>query len=300
MNWRAVSETIKESFHNFNADRVPRLGAALAYYSIFSLAPLLVIGIGIASLVFGPQAARGEILEQVQGTIGSDAGRAVQDMLQAAQQNGGGLTATVIGVVVLFLGASGAFAQLQDALNTIWHVEPKPGVSWWATIQERFLSFGVVLGIGFLLLVSLILSAVLSTVSKFLTPASLPGGGYLWQAIDSVVAFGLISVLFAMLFKVLPDVALGWRDVWVGAVVTAALFSIGKYLLGFYLAHSGTASAFGAAGSLVVLLVWVYYSSQIVLFGAELTRTMMIQCGRQIRARGDAVLVNEPSPPLAA
>jgi membrane protein len=299
MHWRPIIDVANDSLQEFHSDKVPRLGAALAYYGIFSLAPLLIIAIGIASLIFGAQAARGEILEQVQGTIGSNAGRAVQDMLQAAQQNGGGWTATIIGVVMLFLGASGAFAQLQDSLNTIWHVKPKPGRSWCVTIRERFLSFGIVLGIGFLLLVSLILSAGLSAVSKFLTPASLQGGAYLWQAINTVVAFGFITVLLAMLFKVLPDVELGWRDVWVGALVTGALFSIGKYLLGLYLAHSGTASAFGAAGSLVVLLVWVYYSSQIVLFGAELTRTMMKRSGRQIKASDNAVLVDDQSPPLA-
>jgi membrane protein len=290
MHWQSIVATLKQAFSDFHEDKVPRLGAALAYYSIFSLAPLLIIAIGVASLIFGEQASRGEVMDQVSGTIGPNAGRAVQDMLDAAHQDGG-VTATVIGVVVLIFGASGLFVQLQDSLNAIWHVAPKPDRGWWTTIRERFLSCTIAFAIGILLLVSLVVSAALSAVNKFLTPAALPGGSYLWQAINTLVSLGFITVLLALLFKVLPDVKLGWRDVWIGALTTAALFTVGKFLIGLYLAHSSTASAFGAAGSLVVLLVWVYYSSQIVLFGAELTRTLMKRSGRQVEPSENAYIV---------
>src|SRR5262245_29896213 len=245
MQLRAVYELIKESARDFSEDKVPRLGAALAYYSIFSLAPLLIIAIGIASMIFGEQAARGEILGQIEGTIGTSAATAVQDMLRAARQDGGGIAATIVGAIVLLFGASGVFVQLQDALNTIWHVAPKPNRSWWATIRERFLSCAMVFGIGFLLLVSLIVSSALSAVSKFLTPAAIPGSSYLWQGVNALVSLGLITVLLASMYKVLPDVQLGWHQVWIGALATALLFTAGKYLIGVYLAHSSTASAFG-------------------------------------------------------
>jgi membrane protein len=287
----AIYDVLKETFNDFSQDKVPRLGAALAYYSIFSLAPLLIIAIGIASVIFGPKAARGEIVGQIEDMIGPSAAQAIQDMLQAANQGGGGIIATVIGLVVLIFGASGVFVQLQDALNTIWHVTPKPDRSWLAMIRERFLSFAIVLGAGFLLLVLLVVSAALSAVNEFVTPTSLPGGTFLWQALNTVLSIGFITLLLSLLYKVLPDVKLGWRHVWVSALTSAVLFTVGKFLIGLYLAHSSTASAFGAAGSLVLLLVWVYYSSQIVLFGAQLSRTLLKRAGLQPEPADNAILV---------
>jgi membrane protein len=291
MRVRAVYDVLKDTFNDFSGDKVPRLGAALAYYSIFSLAPLLIIAIGIASVIFGPSAARGEIVGQVHGTIGPSGAQAIQDMLQAADQSGGGVIATVIGVVVLIFGASGVFVQLQDALNTIWHVAPKPNRSWLATIRERFLSFAIVVTIGFLLLVSLIVSAALSAINKLLTPTTLPGGGLLWQAVNIAVSLGFVTLLLGLLYKVLPDVKVGWRPIWISALATATLFTVGKFLIGLYLAHSSTASAFGAAGSLVVILIWVYYSSQIILFGAELSRTLVRRAGLEILPADNALMV---------
>jgi len=295
MCWRSVLEVLTDSFREFGEDKVSRLGAALAYYGIFSIAPLLLIAIGIASLIFGQQAARGEILEQIEGMVGLSAGRAVQDILQASNRAGGGVRATVVGLAVLLFGASGVFIQLQDALNTIWHVTPKPGRGWWTIIRERLLSFSMVVMIGFLFLVSLISSAILTAAQKFLPPTAFPGGTLLWQAINGLSSLGLITLLLALLFKVLPDVKLGWRDVWIGAATTAVFFTVGKFLIGLYLVHSGAASAFGAAGSLVILLVWVYYSSQIVLFGAEVTRQMLLRSGSQVTPRDNAILLTAES-----
>jgi membrane protein len=293
MQLRSIYDVLKQAVHDFSEDKVPRLGAALAYYSVFSLAPLLIIAIGITSLLFGERAAHGQILTQIEGTVGEPVARSLEEMLRHAHQNGGGVIATVVGVVVLLFGASGVFVQMQDSLNTIWHVAPKPDRSWWAVVRERFLSFAAVLCIGFLLLVSLLASAAISAVSNFLTPASLPGSSYLWQLVNNLVAFGFITLLLALMYKVLPDVHLHWRDVWIGAAVTALLFNVGKYLIGLYLANTGTASAFGAAGSLVIILVWVYYSSQIVLFGAELTRTLVKREGHEIVPTDNAIFVDD-------
>jgi membrane protein len=248
------------------------MGAALAYYTAFSLAPLLVIAIGIAGLVFGEEAARGEIQAQIRDTIGESASQATEDMIKNSSEQGGGIVATLISLAILLVGASGLFIELQSALNEIWEVPPeKQGSGILAFIKDRLLSFGLVVGTGFLLLVSLIVSAALSALGRYLTPESMPGGALLWQAINLAVSFALITLMFAMIFKILPETEVQWRDVWIGAAFTAVLFTVGKYLIGLYLAHSSTASSYGAAGSLVVILIWVYYSAQILLFGAEFT-----------------------------
>lgn len=293
MQLRSIYDVTKQAISDFSEDKVPRLGAALAYYSVFSLAPLLIIAIGIASLLFGEQAAHGQMLAQIENTVGEPVARSLEEMLRNTHENGAGVLATVVGMIVLLFGASGVFVQLQDSLNTIWHVAPKPDRGWWAVIRERFLSFAAVLCIGFLLLVSLIASAAISAVSNFLTPSWLPGSSYLWQVVNNLIAFALITVLLALMYKVLPDVKLRWRDVWIGAAVTGLLFNIGKYLIGLYLAKTGTASAFGAAGSLVIILVWVYYSSQIVLFGAELTRTLVKREGQEIVPTDNAIFLED-------
>lgn len=227
-------------------------------------------------------------MDQIKDTMGPTAAAAIQEMLERGHQDGTSGWATAIGIAVLLFGASGVFAQLQDALNTIWRVEPKPGRGMWGIIRDRFLSFTAVIGTAFLLLVSLVVSATLAALGKFLTPEALPGGTYFWQFLNNVITFGFITLLFALIYRVLPDVRIGWRNVWTGAVITALLFTIGKYVLGLYLGRSSVASAFGAAGSLVVILVWVYYSSQILLLGAEFTRITVQRNGEPIVATENA------------
>jgi membrane protein len=263
---------VKDAAAAWSEDRAPRMGAALAYYTVFSLAPLLLIAVGIAGAVFGEEAAAGEIVGQIEGTIGKPAAETIQEVLRHTSALEGNVLFMALGLIVLLLGASGAFAELQDSLNTIFRAPPWKSSGLLHTLRQRFLSFAMVLVIGFLLLVSLVVSAALAALGKFLTPEAVPGGMLLWHGVNLLVSLGFITVLFALLYKVLPDDELNWGDVWVGAAVTAFLFTVGKSLIGSYLGQTSTASAFGAAGSLVVLLVWVYYSAQLLLFGAELTR----------------------------
>jgi membrane protein len=262
---------LRHAFIGWWNDNVPRLGASLAYYTLFALAPILVIAIGLAGLVFGPDAVRGEVVGQIQGLVGRQGAEAVQAMIQGAAHPRSSVLATVIGLVTAFLGATGAFIELQTALNAIWRVQPRPGVSVLAFLKQRLISFGLVVGVGFLLLVSLVVSAALSAFNSYLGRL-FPALTALWEASNVLVSLGVVTLLFAMVYQVLPDVRLRWRDVWVGALVTAGFFSIGKQIIGLYLGTSTLASSYGAAGSVVVLLVWVYYSAQVVLLGAEFTR----------------------------
>ena len=250
---------------------VSRLGAALAFYTLFAIAPLFVIVLAMAGLWFGEEAARRELFSQVSGLVGSEGGEAIQALVSAAHKPKTGAWATVIAVATLFVGATGVFVELQDALNSVWGVRRKPGRGLRNFIKDRLLSFALIVGIGFLLLVSLVLSAGLSALGKFMVEL-LPAQEAIWQWINFVVSFGIITLLFAMIFKVLPDVKIAWRDVWTGALLTALLFNLGKYLLGLYLGRSSVTSAYGAAGSLVVVLLWVYYSAQILFFGAKFTQ----------------------------
>lgn len=293
MKARELFQMLKETFNDWSNDKVPSLGAALAYYAIFSLGPLLVIVLAVAGLVFGKDAAQGQVAEEISGTVGPTVGRAVEDLLHNASNPISSGWAALVGLVTLLFGASGVFGQLQDALNTIWKVQPKPGRGAVGIVRDRFLSFVMVLGSCFLLLISLVLSAALSALSTWWTPAAASSTSfYFWQVLNNLVAFGVIMLLFAMIYKVLPDVELNWSDVWFGAAVTALLFTIGKYLLGLYLGCCGPASAFGAAGSLVLILLWVYYSSQILLFGAEFTRVYTNHYRADVKPTTDA----EPAP----
>ena len=252
-------------------DNVPRLGASLAYYTLFALSPVLLVATAIAGLVFGADAVRGEIVSQIQGLVGHQGAQAVQAMLENAAKPSASIPATIIGLVTLFLGATGAFLELQTALNAIWRVKPRPGANVRAFVVQRLISFGLVVGVGFLLLVSLLVSAALAALSRYLGEL-LPALTAFWEAANVLVSLFVITLLFAMVYKILPDVRLRWRDVWVGALVTAGFFSIGKQLIGLYLGTSSVGSSYGAAGSVVVLLIWVYYSAQVVLLGAEFTR----------------------------
>jgi membrane protein len=258
---RRLLQLFRETWNEFVADKAQRLGAALAYYTIFSIAPLLLIAIAIAGLIFGRSHAQAEIVAQLRTLMGDAGAKAIEEMLVSAAKPKTGTFAIIIGMVTLLFGAAGVFGQLKDALNTIWNVEPKESVGFIGLLKERFLSFAMVLGVGFLLLVSLVIDVLLSAVSRGL-----------WQTLQVLVSFGAITVLFAMIFRYLPDIGIEWRDVWPGAAFTSFLFVAGKFVVGLYLGKSAIGSSYGAAGSLVVLLVWVYWSANILFFGAEFTQ----------------------------
>jgi membrane protein len=290
MRAREFCSLISAAASGWVEDNALRLSAALAYYSIFSLAPLLIITIALAGLIFGEQAARGHIADQMQYLAGKRAADAIQALLLSTSRKSASFSATIVGLVVLLFGASGAFSELKSALNTIWGVEIKPGTALLTLVRERFLSFSMVLCVGFLLLISLLVSAALAAVDISMGHLLvLPG--FVWQTADFVVSLVLITVLFAMIFKVLPNVRLRWGDVWIGAACTAFLFTIGKVLIGLYLGTSSVASTYGAAGSAVVILLWVYYSACILFFGAEFTKAYVSRHGGGILPDKRAVLL---------
>jgi membrane protein len=284
--WKDLPGMLKEAFADWKDDNAPRLGAALAYYTIFSLAPLLLIAIAIAGLAFGREAAQGRIVDEIGGVVGQTGGEAIQAMVANAAKPKEGILATVMGLVALLFGASGAFNELRQAMNTIWEVPKKEGGGIKALIKDRILSFAMVLFIGFLLLVSLVLSAGLSAVGDrmggFMTEKL-----HILQLVNIVLSLGVVTVLFAMIFKYVPDATpvVGWKDVWVGAFLTSVFFTIGKIGLGFYLGRGTVGSAYGAAGSLLVILVWVYYAAQILFFGAEVTQVYASRHGSRVGAK---------------
>lgn len=278
----------KEGFQEFIDDGATRLAAALSYYTVFSLAPMLVILVALAGLFFGQEAARGEIVSTLGGVMGPQAAGAIETMIENSSRDEGGVLALVLGIVTLVIGATGAFAQLQAALNEVWSVEAAPGSGLVGILRKRLLSFGMVLVIGVLMMLLLAASAVLSGAADSLFGSVSP---LLLRAAELAGAFVLVSVLFAIIFRWLPDVEISWRDVSVGAASTAVLFVIGKYLIGLYLGHSSVGSSYGAAGSLAVLLVWIYYSSAILLFGAELTEVWARHYGDRILPDDHAVRV---------
>jgi len=282
VKFKTIFTLLKETVDEWNKDKASRLAAALAYYTVFSLSPLLIIAIAIAGAIFGEEAARGEIVGQIQGLVGKDGAEFIQTAIEsAAKPTEGGGFASAISVVVLLFGASGVFAQLQDALNTIWEVQPDPKAGAGGFIRARFLAFSMVLGIGFLLLVSLLLSAGLSGVVAYLGNL-FPIISSLLQVANFVLGFIVTTVLFGLIYKFLPDVKITWSDVLIGAAMTSLLFSIGRYALGLYLGNSSFGSTYGAAGSLVIILAWVYYAAQILFFGAEFTQVYARRYGSQI------------------
>lgn len=298
MRAKTFFRIIKETFTEWMNDNTFTLGASLAYYTVFSMAPLLIIAVAIASFVFGEEAAQRQMSAELHRTLGPRVADAVNEIMKNVHKEDGGTFATIVSVIVLFVGATSVFGQLQSSLNNVWKVQQKKDVGIWGLIKARFWSLTVVLGIGFLLLVSLVASAVLSAIDEYTT--SLPGGTYLWQIINFIISFGLVTILFAMIYKLLPDVNIEWKDVWVGAAVTSLLFGLGKYLIGLYLAQGSVTNAYGAAGSMVVILLWVYYSSQILLFGAEFTQVWARVFGRRFdpteTAEPKAVEPGTPSP----
>jgi membrane protein len=274
---------VKQTFRDWSDDKAPRLAAALAYYTVFSLAPLLVLVIAIASFVVGNNVnIRQSLITQVQSMVGQQAAASVNDMINVTSQPRNGTIATIVGIVTLLLGATGLFGQLQDALNTIWEVKPKANRGIMGMLTDRFLSFTMVLGISFLLLVSLVVSAGLSFVNSYFTNL-LGNMGFLAQVLNFVISTGIITLIFALIFKILPDAEVEWEDVWIGALVTALLFNLGKWLLSIYLSRGSVTSAYGAAGSLIILLLWVYYSAQILFLGAEFTQAYAKMTGKEVR-----------------
>jgi membrane protein len=262
---------IKDAVRAWKDDYAPSMGAALSYYTIFSLGPVLLIVISVAGLIFGPEAARGEIFAQLRGLMGADAAKVIEDVLTSVNKPTEGITATVLGFVLLFIGATTVFGELQDALDRIWRAPARDKTGGiWGLLRARLLSFGLILGIGFLLIVSLVLSAATAALGKWWSGA-FGGWEVLVQIINTVFSYLVTTIAFAMIYKIMPRVKVRWHDVWLGAAVTALLFTIGKFLIGLYIGKSGIASGFGAAGSVIIILVWVYYSAQIFLLGAEFT-----------------------------
>jgi membrane protein len=283
---------LKESFKEFFADKCPRLGAALAFYTALSLSPLLLVVISIAGVAFGEEAARGEIAHQIQDMVGEEGAKFIEKTLAGHKSAASGTLMTIVGIVTLVVGASGVFGQLQDALDTVWNVQPKEGGGILGMIKDRALAFSLVAGMAFLLLVSLVVAAVLSGLDEWLR-AHLPGAGFWLKAGNQVLSFLLTAALFAMIFKVLPHANPTWRDVRTGALLTAALFTLGKYLIGLYLGRAAVGSAYGAAGSFVLILVWIYYSTQILLLGAEFTQVFATRFGSGF---GQTGAVPKPDP----
>lgn len=283
---------LKQTVQEFLQDKAPQLGAALAYYTVFSLAPLILVLLAAVGVIFrdDPAGAWNKITQQMSYFLDPSAVQVVQNIAQKASQPGKSTIATIIGVALAVFGASGVFGQLQDALNIIWGVKAKPAQGIFGFLRSRFLSFAMVAGICFLLLVSLATEALLKGFSRYIQSV-LPGGIVAAVGVYLIFDFAVIVLLFAMIFKFLPDVKIQWRDVWIGAAMTAILFGIGKWLLGFYLGSGAAGSAYGAASSLITLLLWVYYSSQILLFGAEFTQVYAQQAGRQLEPSDYAIRV---------
>jgi membrane protein len=288
VRWRVLKDAVVQ----LAKDDPFQLAAALSYYTLFSLAPLLIIVISIAGFAFGRDAAQNRIVETIQGLVGRESAEAIQAMIQNANSRPhSGVISTVLGLGVLLIGAGGVVGQLQTSLNTIWGVTPNPGQGVWGFLRQRFISFAMVLAIGFLLLVSLALSALLTSFTRFIGNL-FETTAFVAHAFDFLVSLVLVTVLFAMIYKILPDAKIEWRDVWIGAALTSFLFSIGKILIGMYLGSSGVTSPYGAAGSLITILLWVYYSSLIFFLGAEFTQVYA-------REYGSGIIPAENAQPIA-
>jgi membrane protein len=287
-----VFSLLKQTFQEWLQDKAPQLGAALAYYTVFSLAPLILVLLATVGVVFrhDPAGVWNKLTQQMSYFLDQSAVQVVQNIAQKASQPGKSTIATIIGIALALFGATGVFGQLQDALNTIWGVKAKPGAGIWGFLRSRFFSFALVAGVCFLLLVSLGIESALKAFSHHVQSV-LPGGIFVAITVYLTFDFAVVVLLFAMIFKFLPDVKIQWRDVWIGAIMTAILFGVGKWLLGFYLGSGAAGSAYGAASSLITLLLWVYYSSQILLFGAEFTQVYAARAGRELTPDEHAVRV---------
>jgi membrane protein len=284
---REIWALLKMTYTQWSDDAASQLAAALAFYTTISIAPLLVLVIAIVGLFLGEQAAQGQLQSQLNNLMGEQAAQFAQTAIASTDRPAVGSIASLLSLGVLLWGSTNVFTQLQNSLNSIWNVEPKPGRGVMGIVRDRLLSFGLVLGIGFLLLVSLILSAVLSAISSSFSQL-LPGVPWLWQLLNFFISLAVTALLFGLIFKVLPDIKIAWKDVWIGGLITAILFTIGQFALSLYLGNQG--SAYGVAGSVVVFLLWVYYSAQILFFGAEFTQLYATQYGRGVQPAENAVM----------
>jgi len=286
---KSVWPLLQQSFKGFSEDKVPKLSASLAYYTVFSLAPMLIVIISLAGFFFGQEAVSGQLFGQIQGIVGADAAKQIQEMIQNASLSNKGTLSLIIGLVTLLIGATTMFGEMQDSINGIWglKVHPKAGIK--AVIMNRLISFGMVATLGFLLLVSLAATAVIEGLGGRIQ-RMVPGVSViLLYILNIVLTLGITTVLFAGIFKVLPDARIKWKDVWIGAGFTALLFLIGKFLIGLYISKSDISGTYGSAGSLIILLVWIYYSSFILYFGAEFTKQYLVEYGPGIRPNEYAV-----------
>src|SRR5688572_4663176 len=287
---RNLGTVLKETGVQWSDDEASRLAASLSLYTLLSIAPLLVIAVAVAGMVFGEEAARGHISQEIGGIVGPQAGQAIQSLVANASQPSSGLVSSIVSIVVVLFGASGVFGELQASLNRIWEVKPRPGRGIRGIIRDRFFSFAMVMGVAFLLLVSLLVSAALAGATAYFKGIiSFP---LLWEAFNQAVSIGVTGLLFALIFKLVPDIKIAWRDVWVGGLVTALLFAIGRTALAWYVGRSATVSPFGAAGSLVALIVWVYYSAQILFLGAEFAQVYASRYGARIVPSHNAVPID--------
>jgi membrane protein len=288
---KKVWELVAQSYKSFSNDRALKMSASLAYYTIFSLAPLLIMLISITSLIYGKDAIQGKVFQEINDFVGNDAAIQIQQIIQKVSVSEDSITAVIIGTATLFLGATGVFLEIQDSINTIWRVRAKPKKGWLKLITNRLVSFSMIIGLGFLLIVSLIINGLVLALSAKLS-AYFPDVTILLVNLFNVaLTFVVISALFGIIFKFLPDVQISWRDVRMGAITTALLFMLGRYLISLYIAEVAPGSAYGAAGSLIVILVWVYYSSAILYFGAEFTQVYAEKFGKAIKPSPYAVYV---------
>jgi len=291
-----ILRLLKQTWLEWYESRAFEVGAALAFYAIFSVAPVMVLAFTAASLVLGGEAAQGRLTQEIESTVGHTVAVAIQATAQYTYQSGSSIPATVLSIVFFGFGATGLFSQLQSALNEIWEVEPKPGRGLRGSLHDRFGSFLAVLGISALLLADLLVTAVLSSLSQILPTSPTREGFPLWWAVTFVISWAFLTLAIALVYRILPDAKIAWRDVWVGAGSSGLLFLLGNHLIGWYLAAAGITSVYGAAGSIVIVLLWVYYSSQVGLFGAEFTRVYAKHRGAPLEPKKNAVRVNRRGP----
>ncbi len=296
MSPKALWKMLIKVYHDWSDDKASRLAAALAFYTILSLAPILVIVTAIAGFAFGEPAVREEIVNTIHSLVGRDGADAIEMVMENATMPGHNTLFEIVGIIVLLYGAAEVFIQLKDSLNDIWDVMPRNDRGIFGTIREYFFSLSMITGIGFLLLVSLVVNAALSAFGTFID-AHLPENMVFLSAVNFIISFAVITFLFAIIYKVVPDAQITWSDVWIGAAVTALLFIAGKFLIGIYLGYSAERSAYGAAGSLVILMIWIYYSTQIFLMGAEFTRVYAERFGSRIKPEEGARAVRERKRP---
>jgi len=282
---------IKSAAVEFAADKGPKLSASLAYYTIFSIGPVLVIIISLAGLFYGREAVQGTIYYQIDDFIGNSAALQVQEIIQNIEKSQLSTSGAVVGVIVLLVGATGVFTEIQDSINYIWSIKAKPKRGIVKLLTDRLISFSLIISFGFVMLVSLIINALVDVLQKHLMTMFDAETVYIFQIVNYVVLFSIIAVLFAIIFKVLPDATIRWRDAFIGAAFTATLFLIGKFLIGYYLSHSSIGATYGAAASIILVLLWVYYTSIILFFGAEFTKVYTLNYGGGIEPNKTAVFI---------